>query len=166
MTVSLPCPLFCPNPLITDFIGKSPALFSRVWYAPNVYCDIYRHLPRLAQSRPKQFDQGTSCLMPRLRKKFNFNAAINFCHKHPPAHPREFAPKICCHPAAFASSFCSGGGDLLGQLPRGGHLSINDVCHIWNFHYNGKNWRPTTLGGFTCCSEIFYMFKENYSILD
>ena len=29
---------------------------------------------------------------------------------------------------------------LLGQLPNGGHLSINDVCHLWIFHYNGKNW--------------------------
>ena len=37
-------------------------------------------------------------------------------------------------------AFARGGGDLLGQLPRGGHLSINDVCHISNFHYNGKNW--------------------------
>ena len=29
---------------------------------------------------------------------------------------------------------------LLGQLPRGGHLSIKDVCHIWIFYYNGKSW--------------------------
>ena len=40
------------------------------------------------------------------------NAGINFIHKHL----------------------------LLGQLPRGGHLCINDVCHLWIFHYNGKNW--------------------------
>ena len=24
---------------------------------------------------------------------------------------------------------------------------MNDFCHFWNFHYNGKNWRLTTLWG-------------------
>ena len=27
---------------------------------------------------------------------------------------------------------------LLEQLPRGGHLSMNNVCHLWIFHYNGN----------------------------
>ena len=27
----------------------------------------------------------------------------------------------------------------LGQLLRGGHLPINDVCHLWIFYYNGRN---------------------------
>ena len=34
---------------------------------------------------------------------------------------------------------------LLGKLPRGGHLSVNDVSHLWIFHYNGRNLRLTTL---------------------
>ena len=28
--------------------------------------------------------------------------------------------------------YVGGAGDLLGQLLRGGHLSINDVCHFLN----------------------------------
>ena len=45
-------------------------------------------------------------------------AAINFCHNHPPAHSRGFAPKICPHPGTFVSKFLPGDGHLLGQLPR------------------------------------------------
>ena len=70
------------------------------------------------------------------------NAGINFIHNHPPAHSRGFAPKICPH-----------------------HLSINDFCHFWNFHYNGKNWRLTTFLGLFVALK-FYVLKENYSILD
>ena len=38
-------------------------------------------------------------------------AAVNFC---PPVHPREFAPKICPHPGAYASQLLLGGRGLLG----------------------------------------------------
>ena len=97
---------------------------------------------------------------------------VSFIHNHPP--PRA-PPGICTKSLPLPWGFCiqafaRGGEDLLGQLPRGGLLSINDVCHVWkffpgNFHYiyNGKNWRLTTL----CCSEILYVcILENYSILE
>ena len=75
----------------------------------------------------------------------------------PPSTPvdlhQTFAPALgLLHP-----SFCPGAGDLLGSLPRGGHLSINDFCHFWNFHYYGKNWRLTTLWG-SFVALKFYMF--------
>ena len=63
-------------------------------------------------------------------KNIKHYAGINFIHNHPPENPRGFAPKMCPHPGAFASKLLPGGGDLLGQFPRGGHLSINDVCHF------------------------------------
>ena len=47
-----------------------------------------------------------------MRRQQPRNAGINFIDNHP----------------------------LLGQLPSGGHLSINDACHLWIFHYNGMNW--------------------------
>ena len=73
---------------------------------------------------------------------------------------QKFAPTLgLLHP-----SFCRGGGNLLGQLPRGGHLSINDVCHFWNLQWQELATDNTL--GFACCSEILYVFKENYSILD
>ena len=62
-------------------------------------------------------------------------------------------------------SFYPGGGGLLKQLPRGGHLSINDARYFWNFHYNGRNWRLTTPWGLLIALK-FYVFRENYSILD
>ena len=43
-------------------------------------------------------------------------------------------------------AFAQGQG-FVGIAPEGGHLSLNDFCHFWNFHYNGKNWRLTTLWG-------------------
>ena len=42
-----------------------------------------------------------------MRRQQPRNAGINFIDNHP----------------------------LLGQFSRGGHLSINDVCHLWIFHY-------------------------------
>ena len=57
------------------------------------------------------------------------NAGINFIHNHPPAHPRGFAPKISPTLGLLCPRFCPGGGHLLGQIPRGGHLSMSDVCH-------------------------------------
>ena len=70
-----------------------------------------------------------------MRRQQPRNAGVNFMYNHP----------------------------LLGQLRRRGHLCINDVCHPWIFHYNGRNTMVTdnTLG-FTCCSEILYVFKENH----
>ena len=81
-------------------------------------------------------------------------------------------PEICTKHLPPPWGFCilafargGGGGDLLGLLLRGGHLSVNDFCYFWNFHYNGKNWRLTTLWGLFV-SLKFYVLKENYSILD
>ena len=62
------------------------------------------------------------------------DAAINFCHNHPPVHPRGFAPKICSHSGASASLFLPGGADLFGVGPDGRA-----------FVYSGFN---------ICCSEI------------
>ena len=80
-------------------------------------------------------------------KNWELYAAISFCHNHPPAHPRDLHQKFAPTLGLLHPSFCLGGGDLLGQLPRGGHLSINDVCHFWSFQYNGYNFRLTTLWG-------------------
>ena len=66
-----------------------------------------------------------------MRRQQPRNAGINFIHNHL----------------------------LLGQLPRGGHLSINDVCHLWIFHYNGKNWRLKTLWDLLVALK-FYMFLK------
>ena len=79
-------------------------------------------------------------------------AAVSFCDNHPPAHRWGFAPKICPHPGAFASQLLLGGRGFVGIAPEAvwpmsGHWSINDFCHFWNFHKNGKNWRLTKLWG-------------------
>ena len=69
---------------------------------------------------------------------------------------QKFAPALgLWHP-----SFCPVGGHLLGQLPRGGHLSINDFCHFWNFHYNGKNWRLTGLWGLFVALKVYTFLKQ------
>ena len=38
-------------------------------------------------------------------------------------------------------------------------MYINNFCHFWNFHYNGKNWRLTTLWGLFVALK-FYVLKE------
>ena len=55
------------------------------------------------------------------------------------------APTGLLHPSFCILAFAPGGRGLLGKVSRGGYLSINDVCHFLNFHYNGKNWLLTTL---------------------
>ena len=59
--------------------------------------------------------------MQKAKTKINFqknNATVNFCHNHPPAHPRGFAPKICPHPGAFASQLLPGGREFVGVAPE------------------------------------------------
>ena len=69
--------------------------------------------------------------------------AITIIPRTPGIGTKHFSP-----PLGFCiQDFSRGGGDLLGQLLTGGHLSVNDVCHFWNFHYNGKNCRLITLCG-------------------
>ena len=67
---------------------------------------------------------------------------------------QKFAPtRGLWHP-----SFClGGGGDLLGQLPRGGHLSYKRCLP---FSYNGKNWRLTTLWGLLVALKFFTFLKK------
>ena len=68
---------------------------------------------------------------------------------------QKFAPTLwLSHP-----SICPRGGDLLGQLLRGGHWSINDVC-FWNFCYNGKNWQLTTLWGLLVSMKFYTFLKK------
>ena len=74
------------------------------------------------------------------------------------------SPGICTENLPPLWGFCIlifvlGAGILLGYVPRGGHLSINDFCHFWNFHYNRKNWRQTTLRGYLLLRNL-YVFKE------
>ena len=83
-----------------------------------------------------------------------------------PHTPGDLHQKFAPNPGLLHPSFCPGGRDLLGQLSRGRHLSVNDVCPFWNFHYNGKNLATDNNLGFSCCSKILYVFKENYSTLD
>ena len=73
-----------------------------------------------------------------MRRQQPRNAGINFMHNHL----------------------------LLGQLPRGGHLSIKDVCHLWIFHEKWQELVTEKTSGFTCCSEVLYVFKENHYISD
>ena len=83
----------------------------------------------------------------------------------PPPPPPGAPPGICTKNLSPPWGFCilafagggGGGENLLGYLPRGRHLSINNFCHFLNFHYNGKNWRPTTLWGLFVALK-FYMF--------
>ena len=92
---------------------------------------------------------------------FANNAGINFIHNHHPQRTpgdlhQKFAPAVgLLHP-----NFCPVGGDLLRQLLRGGHLSINDVCHFRNFHYNGKNWRLSTLWGLLVALKFYTFLKK------
>ena len=66
-----------------------------------------------------------------MRRQQPRNAGINFIDNHP----------------------------LLGKLQRGGQLSINDVCHLWIFHYNDRNWWLTTLWDLLVALK-FYMFLK------
>ena len=124
---------------------------------------------KLKLSIRKDFDHCGSLLRPKdhaEKRNVSFthttpiNAGINFIHNHPPAHPLGFAPKICPYPGLLHPSFYPGSGDLLGQLPRGGHLSINDVCHFLNIRYNVKNWRLTTLWGLLVALKFYTFLKK------
>ena len=61
-------------------------------------------------------------------------------------------------------SFCLRARNFWGQLPRGGHLSVNDVCHFWSFHYNGKNWRLTTLWGLLVALKFYTFLRKLFSL--
>ena len=48
----------------------------------------------------------------------------------------------------------------MGQLPRGGNWSINDVC-FWNFRYNGKELATdNTLGGLLVALKFYTFLKK------
>ena len=88
-------------------------------------------------------------------------AAVNFCHNYPPPRaPSRFAPTL----GLLHASFCPGGGDLLGKLQRGEHLSINDFSHFWNFHYDGKNWRLTTLWGLLVALKFYVLKRKSFNL--
>ena len=62
-------------------------------------------------------------------------------------------------------SFCQGGeaGICWGSSQGVGiGLSVHDVCDVWNFCYNGRNWQLTTLWDLIVVLK-FYVFK---AILD
>ena len=39
-------------------------------------------------------------------------------------------------------------------------MSINDFCHFWNFHYNGKNWRLTALWGSFVALKVYTFLEQ------
>ena len=39
-------------------------------------------------------------------------------------------------------------------------LSINDVCHFWNFHFDGRNWGLTTLRGLLVALKFYTFLKK------
>ena len=39
-------------------------------------------------------------------------------------------------------------------------MSINDFCHFWTFHYNGKNWRLTTFWGLFVALKSYTFLKK------
>ena len=39
-------------------------------------------------------------------------------------------------------------------------MSINDFCHFWDFHYNGKNWRLTALWGLFVALKVYTFLKQ------
>ena len=86
----------------------------------------------------------------------NANAGINFIHNHPPVHPRGLDQKFSSTLGLLHPSFSPGGG--------GGRGFVGIAHHFWNFHYNGKNWRLTTLLGFICCSEILCFKTKLFSL--
>ena len=67
---------------------------------------------------------------------------------------QNFAPTLglCILPFARSRRF-------VRIAPERGHFSINHFCHFWNFHYNGKNWRLTTLWDLFIDLK-FYMFLK------
>ena len=46
-------------------------------------------------------------------------AAVNFCHNHPPAHPRGFAPKFVPTLGLLHPSFCPGVRGFVGVASEG-----------------------------------------------
>ena len=78
--------------------------------------------------------------------------AITIPRAPPGICTKKFAPTLgLLHP-----SFCPGAG-IFWVAPEGRGFAIIDFCHFWNFHYNGKNWRQTTLWGLFLVLK-FYMF--------
>ena len=84
----------------------------------------------------------------------------------PPAHPRGFEPKICPHPGAFAFQLLPGGRGFVGRAPKGRAFVYKPFLPFLEFPLQWKELAPDNTLGFICCSEILYVLKENYSILD
>ena len=62
-------------------------------------------------------------------------------------------------------AFAPGGGGNCWDSSRGAGICLLTISAIfWIFHYNGKNWRLTTLWGLFVALK-FYVLKENYSVL-
>ena len=100
----------------------------RIIYRKAQVCAKF-HCPNSAVTLfSKDGDGGIHSFSDKESQKSQANAGINFIHSHPPRIPGNLHQKF--DPTFLHPSFCLGGGDLLGQLPRGGHLSINDVCHF------------------------------------
>ena len=111
---------------------------------------------------PCALDVRTSTVFPYgLKSRLIMQVSISSI-TIPPLTPRDLHQKFAPTLGLLHQCFCvgGGGGDLLGQLLRGGHLSINNVCHFWNFHYNGKTWRLTTLWGLLVALKFYTFFKK------
>ena len=79
-----------------------------------------------------------------------------------PPPPGDLHQKFASALGLLHPTFCPGGRGFVGVAPwrGGGHLSTDDFCHIWNFHYNSKNWRQTALWGLYVALK-FYTFLNN-----
>ena len=84
----------------------------------------------------------------------------------PPRTPRGFAPNICSHPGAFASYLLPGGQEIVGITPEGRACVYKRFLPFLGFPLQWQELATDNTSGFICCSEILYVLKENYSILD
>ena len=83
----------------------------------------------------------------------------------PPRNPGDFHQKFAPNLGHLHPSFCwegrgGGGGGFVGQLQRAGYFSIDDVCHFGKFHYNGENWRLTTVWGLLVALKFYTFLKK------
>ena len=93
--------------------------------------------------------------------------AISFINNHPPRAHSGICTKNLPPPWGFCiQAFAWGGGGFVGEAPEGWAFVWNDVCHFWNFHYNGKNWRLTQHFGVYLLLWNFICSSKNYSIPD
>ena len=90
------------------------------------------------------------------------NAGINFTHKPSPRTPPVICTKKFSPPWGFCIQAFAQGQGFVGAAPRGWVFVFKQCLPFFKLSLQWQELAIDNTLGFSCCSEILYVFKGNY----